>query len=104
MIGIGALHRLPSIWGPTADDFDPKRWLDPSLIKDVSNLNYLPFYTGTRNCIGNKVALAEAKILLGMLIRNFVFQPVEGFHISNRIFPISKPHPHLELNVSRVEV
>ena len=77
MIAISALHQLPEIWGPTANDFDPKRWLDPSLIKNVSNLNYLPFITGTRACIGNKVALTEFKILLSMLIRNFVFQPIE---------------------------
>ena len=74
-IGISALHRLPSIWGPTANDFIPKRWLDPSLIKDVSNFSYL-----TRSCIGSKLALTEFKILLSMLIRNYTFQPVEGLY------------------------
>ena len=102
-ISISALHRSPSIWGPTADDFDPKRWLNPSLIKDVSHLNYLPFYTGPRTCIGSKLALTEFKLLLSMLIRNFVFQPVEGFHIRKKVIPVAKPDPHLELIVSRVE-
>ncbi|PKY19074.1 cytochrome P450 [Rhizophagus irregularis] len=64
MVAISALHKLPEIWGPTAAEFDPKRWLDPSLTKNVSNLNYLPFLTGTRACIGNKVALTEFKVLL----------------------------------------
>src|SRR5579859_6587082 len=103
MIAISALHKLPEIWGPTANDFDPKRWLDPSLIKKVSNLNYLPFFTGTRSCIGNKVALTEFKILLSMLIRNFVFQPIEGFHIKKRTLSMHKPNPYLGLAVSRVE-
>ncbi|RIA97842.1 cytochrome P450, partial [Glomus cerebriforme] len=94
---------LPSIWGPTADDFDPKRWLDPSLIEKISNLNYLPFLNGPRGCIGNKVALAEFKLLLSMFIRNFVFQPIEGFHISKRAFPGNKPDPYLGLAVSIVE-
>ncbi len=101
MIPIAALHRLPSIWGPTADDFDPKRWLNPSLTKNVTNFNYLPFLTGTRSCIGNKLALNEIKILLSMLVRNFVFQPVEGLNIRNKG---GRPDPHLELNVSKVEV
>ncbi|RIA97843.1 cytochrome P450 [Glomus cerebriforme] len=102
-LAIQACHKLPSIWGPTAEKFDPKRWMDTSLVKNVSNLNYFPFLTGTRACIGNKVALSEFKILLGMLIRNFVFQPIEGFHIKKRIVPMTKPDPYLGLAVSKVE-
>ncbi|CAB4478300.1 unnamed protein product [Rhizophagus irregularis] len=89
-IGISVLQKSTEIWGPRADDFDPKRWLDPSLIKNITNLNYLPFLNGARGCIGNKVALAEAKILLGMLIRNFVFQPIEGVQIKKESFPFTK--------------
>ncbi|RGB30204.1 cytochrome P450 [Rhizophagus diaphanus] len=103
LIAISTLHQLPEIWGPTAAEFDPKRWLDPSLIKNVTNFNYLPFLAGTRACIGNKVALTEFKILLSMLIRNFVFKPIEGFHIKRRIVPMNKPDPYLGLSVSKVE-
>ncbi|PKY39669.1 cytochrome P450 [Rhizophagus irregularis] len=102
-IGISVLQKSTEIWGPRADDFDPKRWLDPSLIKNITNLNYLPFLNGARGCIGNKVALAEAKILLGMLIRNFVFQPIEGVQIKKRVFPSPKVEPYLGLAVSIVE-
>ncbi|RGB41468.1 cytochrome P450 [Rhizophagus diaphanus] len=103
MIPFSLLHRLPEIWGPTAAEFDPKRWLDPSLIKNVTNYNYLPFLAGTRACIGNKVALTEFKILLSMLIRNFVFKPIEGFNIKRRFIPLDKPDPYLGLSVSKVE-
>ncbi|POG72751.1 cytochrome P450 [Rhizophagus irregularis DAOM 181602=DAOM 197198] len=103
IIAISTLHRLPEIWGPTAAEFDPKRWLDPSLIKNVTNFNYLPFLAGTRACIGNKVALTEFKILLSMLIRNFVFKPIEGFNIKRRFIPLDKPDPYLGLSVSKVE-
>src|SRR6266498_1915184 len=102
-IGISVLQKSTEIWGPTAEDFNPNRWLDPSLIKNVTNLNYLPFLNGARGCIGNKLALAEAKILLGTLVRNFVFQPIEGFHVRRRVFPSPKPDPYLGLNVSIVE-
>ncbi|PKY54087.1 cytochrome P450 [Rhizophagus irregularis] len=103
ILSISTIHKLPEIWGPTADDFDPKRWLDPTLMNNISNLNYLPFNNGPRNCIGSKVALTEFKILLGMLIRNFVFKPIEGFHIRKRAFPAPKPDPYLGLAVSIVE-
>ena len=102
-IGISVTHKLPEIWGPTADEFNPKRWLDPSLNKNISNLNYLPFLNGARSCIGNKLALVEIKIILSILIRNFVFQPIEGFHIRKKFFPSAKPDPYLGLTVSIVE-
>ena len=97
-MSITALHRSPSVWGPTAEEFDPKRWLNP---KDEFKSNFLPFSTGAKSCIGNKVALYEFKIILSALIRNFVFQPVEGLII--RKLSNAKPDPHLELIVSKVE-
>jgi cytochrome P450 len=98
LISITALHRQPSIWGPTADEFDPKRWLNP---RDEFKSNFIPFLTGARSCIGNKVALNEFKIMLSVLIRNFVFRPVEGLNIRKKMG--SKIDPYLELIVSKVE-
>ncbi|PKK77874.1 cytochrome P450 [Rhizophagus irregularis] len=49
-IGISAFQKSSEIWGPTADNFDPKRWLNPSL--NVTNLNYSPFLGGPRGCTG----------------------------------------------------
>ncbi|CAG8488177.1 18796_t:CDS:2 [Rhizophagus irregularis] len=102
LIGTSVLQRSTELWGPTAENFDPKRWLDPSTT-NAANLNYLPFLNGPRGCIGNKVALAEAKIILGMLIRNFVFQPTKGFKIKKASFPLTKPDPYLGLTVSIIE-
>ena len=64
----------------------------------------MPFSTGARFCIGNKIALNEFKILLSALVRNFVFQPVEGLHIKRTTGLANKPSPRLELIVSKVEV
>ncbi|RGB26998.1 cytochrome P450 [Rhizophagus diaphanus] len=103
MIALSALHKSTEIWGPTANDFDPKRWLNPLYTKNVTNYNYLPFITGTRSCIGNKLALTEFKILLSTLIRNFVFQPIEGFQFKERSLMSNKPNPYLGLVVTKVE-
>ncbi len=64
----------------------------------------MPFYVGIRSCIGNKLALNEFKILLSILVRNFVFQPVEGLVIKRKTGFLSKPDPYVELIVSKVEV
>jgi len=78
--------------------------LDPSLIKNVTNFNYLPFNAGIKSCIGNKLALNELKILISMLVRNFVYKPVEGLNIRKNFGLLNKPYPHVELIVSKVEV
>jgi cytochrome P450 len=103
MIALSALHKSTEIWGPTANEFDPKRWLNPLYTKNVTNYSYLPFITGTRSCIGNKLALAEFKILLSTLIRNFVFQPIEGFKFKEQSLMSNKPSPYLGLVVTKVE-
>ncbi|GET02547.1 cytochrome P450 [Rhizophagus clarus] len=102
-LSILALHKSPEIWGPTAAEFDPKRWLNPELTKNVSNISYLPFNTGARGCIGNKLALNEIKVILGILVRNFVFQTIEGTHIERKSFTSAKPTSDIELTITKVE-
>ncbi len=52
--------------------FDPERWLNPSAEKCPHNLQaFLPFGTGPRFCPGRNLALAEIKIVVAMLCRNF---------------------------------
>jgi len=54
-------------------EFKSERWFSVR-----TYYNYLPFLTGPRTCIDNKIALNEIKILLAILIRNFEFHKVEG--------------------------
>ncbi|CAB5347985.1 unnamed protein product [Rhizophagus irregularis] len=102
-VGILAVQKSAEIWGPTAEEFDPKRWLDSALIKKINNYNYLLFLNGSRGCIGNKVASAEVKIMLAMLIMNFVYKPIEGFQIKRRALFTPKVDPYLGLDVSIVK-
>lgn len=77
--------------------------MDPTLTKNISNISFLPFNAGARGCIGNKLSLAEFKVILSILIRNFVFQLAEGFHVKTRTFTSSKPDSEIEFIISRVE-
>ncbi|KAJ3071293.1 hypothetical protein HDU98_005570 [Podochytrium sp. JEL0797] len=64
-----------SIWGPDALEFNPDRWNDRSSVPDGA---FLPFSAGPHSCVGNKMALMEAKVVLIKLIQHFDFQIVEG--------------------------
>ncbi|KAL3265343.1 hypothetical protein HHI36_009551 [Cryptolaemus montrouzieri] len=70
------LHRNEKYF-PNPDVFDPTRFEDSEAIIPHS---FLPFSTGPRNCIGQKFAMYEMKVILSKLIRNFKFLPAEPEH------------------------
>jgi cytochrome P450 len=51
--------------------FNPERWLAPAAGCPHNTQAFLPFGTGPRFCPGRNLALAEIKIVLAMLCRNF---------------------------------
>eukprot|EP00592_Proboscia_alata_P022977 CAMPEP_0194425640 /NCGR_PEP_ID=MMETSP0176-20130528/24871_1 /TAXON_ID=216777 /ORGANISM="Proboscia alata, Strain PI-D3" /LENGTH=549 /DNA_ID=CAMNT_0039236011 /DNA_START=66 /DNA_END=1718 /DNA_ORIENTATION=+ len=51
-------------------DFVPDRWLTSKRSK-----NWMPFSVGPRNCIGEKLAMAELKACIAHIIRHFYIRP-----------------------------
>lgn len=66
------MHRNVKIWGPTANDFDPDRFLSESMA-DRHPFSYIPFSAGPRNCIGTKYAIISFKLLLCHLLLRYKF-------------------------------
>lgn len=62
------LHRHRRLW-KDPDVFDPTRFLPDAPPPD--RFAYLPFSTGPRVCVGAAFAMAEAMLILAMLIRTF---------------------------------
>ncbi|KAF0546601.1 cytochrome P450 [Gigaspora margarita] len=103
-ISINTIHHKSSTWGEDANEFNPSRWLDPEIKSKVTNYTYLPFNTGQRSCIGIKLAIAEFKIILAVLIRNFIFKEVEGHKITTVYGVVTRPVPDIDLFVSKIGV
>lgn len=57
------MHRDVKIWGPTANEFDPDRFL-PDAMTQRHAFASVPFSAGPRNCIGHKYALLSMKMML----------------------------------------
>jgi cytochrome P450 len=61
------VHRNPRVW-PQPTRFDPRRHLEDT---ERPRLAWMPFGAGQRLCIGMGLALMEANLTLGMLLRRF---------------------------------
>ena len=66
-----AMHRSPTLW-PSPAEFLPQRWLVPEgdPLYPVKGA-WRPFEFGPRHCIGQELALLEARVILALTIRSF---------------------------------
>lgn len=70
-INSSLVQRDPAVWGETADDFVPERWLGDTT--SIPAGAWRPFERGPRNCIGQELANIEAKVILALVARKYDF-------------------------------
>ncbi|CAK81416.1 unnamed protein product (macronuclear) [Paramecium tetraurelia] len=55
-----------------ATEFNYKRWLNTTnIIKNDNGFIYIPFSAGQRNCIGQHMAMMEAKVIIALIVRKY---------------------------------
>ncbi|KAL3464957.1 cytochrome P450 [Aspergillus heterothallicus] len=74
IISAEVINHHTDFWGPTADKFDPERWLGPGQANTggaTSNYALMTFLHGPRSCIGQGFAKAELASLVAATVGRF---------------------------------
>src|SRR5262245_62160505 len=69
------IHRNPEVYGDSAGDFVPERWLQDAANR-ISKSAWCPFERGQRNCTGQELTLLEARIVFALTSRRYEFVKV----------------------------
>ncbi|XP_074577160.1 cytochrome P450 734A6-like [Curcuma longa] len=74
LIPIMAVHHDARLWGPDVAQFNPARFADGAARAATHPAAFIPFGLGARMCIGQNLALLEAKLTMAILLRRFAFR------------------------------
>jgi cytochrome P450 len=95
-----AVHQDPALY-PEPGRFDPDRWL-PENREGMPREAFVPFGSGSRQCIGDAFARAEMTITLATVLSRWRLRPVPG-HTPKDVVA-AMPHPdHVPMTVTARE-
>lgn len=88
-------HRNKDLWGPDADNFNPRRHFEPEEIAHVggplaatnpSSERFSPFAHSPRSCLGRNFAQMEMRLIMLYLFRDFTFSLAPAYQkVTNRV-------------------
>ncbi|KAK9706112.1 hypothetical protein RND81_07G104700 [Saponaria officinalis] len=74
LVPILAVHHDQSIWGNDVNEFNPLRFIDGVSRAAKHPVAFIPFGLGTRTCVGQNLAILQAKLVLSILLQRFSFK------------------------------
>ncbi|KAK9666308.1 hypothetical protein RND81_14G176200 [Saponaria officinalis] len=73
LIPIIGVHHDPLLWGPDVLEFNPTRFSQGTSRAATHPTAFMPFGVGARQCVGQNLALLQAKLAIAMILQRFTF-------------------------------
>ena len=75
IFNVHRIHHDESVW-ENPDDFKPERWLNADgTLRPEKEFHFITFSTGTRSCIGEKMARIELFLMVTRILAKFEVSP-----------------------------
>ncbi|CEG64279.1 hypothetical protein RMATCC62417_01282 [Rhizopus microsporus] len=85
-LDIGSIHRDPRVW-KNPEEFIPERFGPNGEQGDHTGFTWIPFSSGSRQCIGMNFSLAEQRIFLAMTLKKYEIEiPKDSIHSDHLVF------------------
>jgi len=98
-ISVYYTHRNPEIY-PNHNTFDPSRFTPENFAK-IPPGAYIPFGYGPRRCIGYKIGVVTAKVVVGHIIKNFKIFTNDPMDINFEYLGVLRPQTPMEIRFEK---
>ena len=98
---ISATHLNPNCY-LHPEEFDPDRWTEGRSEDQCIELNYAPFGSGVRECIGKEFAKQEMKIFATRLLQGYRWTLSPSQNLDMHLFPVPYPKDKLKIKFSKI--
>ncbi|KAI3463379.1 hypothetical protein Pfo_020042 [Paulownia fortunei] len=91
LIPILAVHHDPALWCHDAQEYNPARFSTGVAHAAKHPMAFMPFGLGARQCIGQNLAVLQAKLAIAMILQRFSFELAPNYQHAPSVLMLLHP-------------